>query len=170
MPGLQVGCEREPGFLDNASTHIEALIHISHQLYQLGSTMQSAPKASLGLGEHPPGGHLQTVLDEPWCLQTGEAARLRMVKSNERLVWHVARKYQNRGLDIEDLIAEGMNGLLKGVEKFDPNKGFKFSTYAHWWVRQGITRAISEQVIITHEVTDSVPACWYAHGCDVCSY
>ncbi|CAL5222992.1 g5436 [Coccomyxa viridis] len=78
-------------------------------------------------------------------IKTGEAARLRMVKSNERLVWHVARKYQNRGLDIEDLIAEGMNGLLKGVEKFDPNKGFKFSTYAHWWVRQGITRAISEQ-------------------------
>lgn len=69
-----------------------------------------------------------------------------MIKSNERLVWHVARKYQNKGLDIEDLIAEGMNGLLKGVEKFDPNKGFKFSTYAHWWVRQGITRAISEQV------------------------
>ena len=65
-------------------------------------------------------------------MQTGEAARLRMVKSNERLVWHVARKYQNRGLDIEDLIAEGMIGLLKGVEKFG--------------VRQGITRAIGEQV------------------------
>ena len=79
-------------------------------------------------------------------MQVGEAARLRMVKSNERLVWHVARKYQHKGLDIEDLIAEGMSGLLKGVEKFDPNKGFKFSTYAHWWVRQGITRAISEQV------------------------
>lgn len=80
------------------------------------------------------------------CLQEGEAARLRMCKSNERLVWHVARKYQNRGLDIEDLVAEGMIGLLKGVEKYDPEKGFKFSTYAHWWVRQGVTRAISEQV------------------------
>lgn len=93
-------------------------------------------------------------------VQTGEAARLRMVKSNERLVWHVARKYQNRGLDIEDLIAEGMNGLLKGVEKFDPNKGFKFSTYAHWWVRQGITRAISEQVRPSREKCDlSVKMC-----------
>ena len=94
--------------------------------------------------------HLQSLMS---CVvaQTGEAARLRMVKSNERLVWHVARKYQNRGLDIEDLIAEGMNGLLKGVNKFDPNKGFKFSTYAHWWVRQSITRAISEQVIFTDD-------------------
>ncbi len=92
-------------------------------------------------------------------MQTGEAARLRMVKSNERLVWHVARKYQNRGLDIEDLIAEGMNGLLKGVEKFDPNKGFKFSTYAHWWVRQGITRAISEQVTSADQTWHSTITC-----------
>ena len=98
------------------------------------------------------------------ALQTGEAARLRMVKSNERLVWHVARKYQNRGLDIEDLIAEGMNGLLKGVEKFDPNKGFKFSTYAHWWVRQGITRAISEQVLDTPFKFILMLACPVIHG------
>ena len=92
--------------------------------------------------------HLAWMTDEILCecLQEGEAARLRMCKSNERLVWHVARKYQNRGLDIEDLVAEGMIGLLKGVEKYDPEKGFKFSTYAHWWVRQGVTRAISEQV------------------------
>lgn len=95
-------------------------------------------------------------------MQVGEAARLRMVKSNERLVWHVARKYQHKGLDIEDLIAEGMSGLLKGVEKFDPNKGFKFSTYAHWWVRQGITRAISEQVCF---ISFAVAACCRISGC-----
>ncbi len=101
---------------------------------------------------------------EAFCdsLQEGEAARLRMCKSNERLVWHVARKYQNRGLDIEDLVAEGMIGLLKGVEKYDPEKGFKFSTYAHWWVRQGVTRAISEQVraaaflLILHPCTKGI--------------
>lgn len=68
------------------------------------------------------------------------------MKSNERLVYHVARKYLTKGLDFEDLIAEGMSGLWRGVEKFDPDRGFKFSTYAHWWVRQAITRAISEQV------------------------
>ncbi len=69
-----------------------------------------------------------------------------MMKSNERLVFHVARRYMNRGLDFQDLIAEGMSGLWRGVEKFDASRGFKFSTYAHWWVRQAITRAISEQV------------------------
>jgi RNA polymerase primary sigma factor len=78
--------------------------------------------------------------------QAGRNARTRMMKSNERLVFHIARKYMNKGLDFQDLIAEGLNGLWKGVEKFDPEKGFKFSTYAHWWVRQAITRAISEQV------------------------
>ena len=98
-------------------------------------------------------------------MQTGEAARLRMVKSNERLVWHVARKYQNRGLDTEDLIAEGMNGLLKGVEKFDPNKGFKFSTYAHWWVRQGITRAISEQVLPATRRVTCLSGCAWLSSC-----
>jgi RNA polymerase primary sigma factor len=79
-------------------------------------------------------------------VQAGHEARTRMMKSNERLVFHVARRYMNRGLDFQDLLAEGMSGLWRGVEKFDADRGFKFSTYAHWWVRQAITRAISEQV------------------------
>ncbi|CAL8468031.1 g7570 [Coccomyxa elongata] len=79
------------------------------------------------------------------AIKAGNDARTRMMKSNERLVFHVARRYMNRGLDFQDLIAEGMSGLWRGVEKFDASRGFKFSTYAHWWVRQAITRAISEQ-------------------------
>jgi len=74
-----------------------------------------------------------------------EAARKRLIEANLRLVVHVARHYVNRGLSILDLIQEGNIGLIKAVEKYDYKKGFKFSTYATWWIKQSISRAIADQ-------------------------
>ncbi|CAG9463041.1 unnamed protein product [Pedinophyceae sp. YPF-701] len=105
------------------------------------------------LGREPTHDELAEALGRPSLTETdlraemalGKAATNTMMRYNLRLVVHVARRHLGRGVDLPDLISEGMEGLERAVERFDPSRGFKFSTYAHWWVRQAVGRCIADQ-------------------------
>ncbi|MDM7951645.1 MAG: sigma-70 family RNA polymerase sigma factor [Cyanobium sp. CZS 25K] len=122
---------------------------IGWYLSTIGRVPLLTPAEEIELAHHVQAGKkLQSLSDDALTarqkrqLRMGQRARDRMMAANLRLVVSVAKKYQNQGLELLDLVQEGAIGLERAVDKFDPAMGYKFSTYAYWWIRQGMTRAI----------------------------
>ncbi|WP_050934076.1 RNA polymerase sigma factor RpoS [Vibrio harveyi] len=118
----------------------------AHEEFDASSKSLDATQLYLGeIGFSPLLTAEEEVLYARRALRGDEAARKRMIESNLRLVVKISRRYSNRGLALLDLIEEGNLGLIRAVEKFDPERGFRFSTYATWWIRQTIERALMNQ-------------------------
>lgn len=130
-------------------THEQEIVY-GKQVQQLMSLLAIKDKLTEESEHEPTQAEWATAanLDEPElkaAVHQGQRAKQKMIEANLRLVVAIAKKYQKRNLEFLDLIQEGTLGLERGVEKFDPTRGYKFSTYAYWWIRQAITRAIAQQ-------------------------
>ena len=128
----------------------EQEIVFGKQVQKMMSLYQKKEKLAKQLGKEPSLEEWaekvnKTPSEVKKIIHQGERAKQKMIEANLRLVVAIAKKYQKRNMEFLDLIQEGSLGLERGVEKFDPTKGFKFSTYAYWWIRQAITRAIAQQ-------------------------
>ncbi|MCH1553309.1 MAG: RNA polymerase sigma factor RpoS [Luminiphilus sp.] len=146
-PGIQTIHDDRDATLDFEQSQVRLSIRDSVQKEsgETSNTFDSTKRYLLEIGETP----LLTAEQEQEVaravLAGDDSARARMIKSNLRLVVMLAKRYTNRGLPVLDLIEEGNLGLMHAVEKFDPERGFRFSTYATWWIRQNIERALMNQ-------------------------
>jgi RNA polymerase nonessential primary-like sigma factor len=125
-------------------------LELSRQVQQLIILEELQQKLELELGRKPTNKEWATAAELTDVqlqahLYHGRSAKRKMISSNLRLVVSIAKRYLNRGVPFLDLIQEGALGLNRAAEKFDPEKGYKFSTYAYWWIRQGITRTLANQ-------------------------
>jgi RNA polymerase primary sigma factor len=125
-------------------------IELARKIADLLELEEKAAEFEADKGHFPDTKEWAAIFDMPLIkfrrrLMLGRRAKEKMVQSNLRLVVSIAKKYMNRGLSFQDLIQEGSLGLIRAAEKFDHEKGYKFSTYATWWIRQAITRAIADQ-------------------------
>ncbi len=116
-----------------------------HQEVQLARKIEAARRAQKDIQKAPPEKLAEVVRQHQKTLREGKEARDRLIKSNTRLVVSIAKRYMGRGVPFIDLIQEGNIGLMKAVDKYNYKLGYRFSTYATWWIRQTITRAIADQ-------------------------
>lgn len=117
----------------------------SEEECSLAIRIEKGDEAKITLGQLDGNATIQQKTELQELITSGQEARDHLIKANTRLVVSIAKRYTNRGVPFLDLIQEGNLGLMKAVEKFDYTKGFRFSTYATWWIRQTITRAIADQ-------------------------
>ncbi|MGG6293278.1 RNA polymerase sigma factor, RpoD/SigA family [Leptolyngbya sp. AN02str] len=130
-------------------THEQEIVY-GKQVQQMMNVLDLSERLAAKLDREPTDAELMeeaklTEAEFNKIMRDGKRAKQKMIEANLRLVVAIAKKYQKRNLEFLDLIQEGTLGLERGVEKFDPTRGYKFSTYAYWWIRQAITRAIAQQ-------------------------